>query len=51
MNEMNLPEHWKIARLGEVTEIVKGATPSGYVKFLHRYECLIVAQGICVPQC
>ena len=28
MDEMNMPKHWKIARLGEVTEIVKGGTPS-----------------------
>ena len=28
MYEMNLPDHWKIERLGEVTEIVKGGTPS-----------------------
>ena len=32
MNELNLPEHWKIARLGEVTEIVKGGTPSRSVE-------------------
>ena len=32
MNEMILPEHWKIARLGEVTEIVKGGTPSRSVE-------------------
>ena len=28
MYEINFPQHWKIARLGEVTEIVKGGTPS-----------------------
>ncbi len=32
MREINLPEHWKIARLGEVTEIVKGGTPSRSVE-------------------
>ena len=28
MCEMNLPEHWEVATLGTVTEIIKGGTPS-----------------------
>ena len=32
MNEINLPEHWKVVRLGEVTEIIKGGTPSRSVE-------------------
>lgn len=32
MREMNLPEHWKMARLGEVTNIFKGGTPKRSVE-------------------
>ena len=32
MNNINLPEHWKVARLGEITEIIKGGTPSRSVE-------------------
>jgi len=32
MHEMNLPDHWKVVRLGEVTEIIKGGTPSRSVE-------------------
>ncbi len=32
MPEMNLPDHWKVARLGVVTEIIKGGTPSRSVE-------------------
>ena len=32
MNEMNLSAHWKVVRLGEVTEIIKGGTPSRSVE-------------------
>ena len=32
MYERNFPEHWKVARLGEVTEIIKGGTPSRSVE-------------------
>ncbi len=32
MHEMNLPEHWKVARLGAVAEIIKGGTPSRSVE-------------------
>ena len=32
MGEMNLPEHWKAVRLGEVTEIFKGGTPKRSVE-------------------
>ena len=28
MHEMNLPEHWEVAKLGAVAEIIKGGTPS-----------------------
>ena len=28
MNNINLPDHWKVTRLGEVTEIIKGGTLS-----------------------
>ena len=27
MNTKSIPDHWKVVRLGEVTEIVKGGTP------------------------
>ncbi len=32
MREMNLPAHWKTARLGEVTDIFKGGTPKRSVE-------------------
>ena len=32
MNNRNLPEHWKIRRLGEVTDIFKGGTPKRSVE-------------------
>lgn len=32
MHEMNLPEHWEVVKLGEVTEIIKGGTPSRSVE-------------------
>ncbi len=32
MLEMNLPAHWKMARLGEVTDIFKGGTPKRSVE-------------------
>ena len=32
MNNINLPDHWKLARLGEVTEIIKGGTPNRSVE-------------------
>ena len=32
MYEMELPEHWKVVRLGEITEIIKGGTPSRSVE-------------------
>ena len=32
MREINLPAHWEIVKLGEVTEIVKGGTPSRSVE-------------------
>ena len=32
MREMNLPVHWKTARLGEVTDIFKGGTPKRSVE-------------------
>ena len=32
MHEINLPAHWKTARLGDATEIVKGGTPSRSVE-------------------
>ena len=32
MHEMNLPDHWKVARLGKITEIIKGGTPSRSVE-------------------
>ena len=28
MHKMNLPEHWKVTKLGAVAEIIKGGTPS-----------------------
>ena len=32
MNNRNLPEHWKMRRLGEVTDIFKGGTPKRSVE-------------------
>ena len=32
MNEMNLSAHWKVGKLGEVTKIIKGGTPSRSVE-------------------
>ena len=32
MNNINLPDHWKVERLGEVTEIIKDGTPSRNIK-------------------
>lgn len=32
MGEMNLPEHWKVVKLGEVTDIFKGGTPKRSVE-------------------
>ena len=32
MREMNLPEHWEVAKLGEVTDIFKGGTPKRSVE-------------------